>query len=128
MLFEILDGVYSLSGSGVFGADGLGAVEQAAVAVAAIGVGAVFLARLTSRLDEAAGLRRLRYLKAGAAYVLGVLSVLLWTSLLVPIPGVVVGWFRQRRDRSGTGDVPAVAGVVAAGPARAHRPGPDRTG
>ncbi|WP_439691480.1 DUF475 domain-containing protein [Curtobacterium sp. SP.BCo] len=93
MLFEILDGVYSLSGSGVSGTDGLGAVEQAAVAVAAIGVGAVFLARLTSRLDEAAGLRRLRYLKAGAAYVLGVLSVLLWTSLLLPIPGVVVGWF-----------------------------------
>jgi len=93
MLFEILDGVYSLSGSGVLGADGLGALEQAAVAVAAIGVGAVFLARLTSRLDEAAGLRRLRYLKAGAAYVLGVLAVLLWTSLLVPIPGVVVAWF-----------------------------------
>jgi len=98
MLFEILDGVYSLSGSGVlgaglFGGDGLGALEQAAVAVAAIGVGAVFLARLTSRLDEAAGLKRLRYLKAGAAYVLGVLAVLLWTSLLVPIPGVVVGWF-----------------------------------
>ncbi|ROP66923.1 DUF475 domain-containing protein [Curtobacterium sp. PhB115] len=93
MLFEILDGVYSLSGSGALGADGLGALEQAAVAVAAIGVGAVFLARLTSRLDEAAGLKRLRYLKAGAAYVLGLLSVLLWASLLVPIPGVVVGWF-----------------------------------
>lgn len=98
MLFEILDGVYSLSGSGVlgaglFGGDGLGALEQAAVAVAAIGVGAVFLARLTSRLDEAAGLKRLRYLKAGAAYVLGVLAALLWTSLLVPIPGVVVAWF-----------------------------------
>lgn len=93
MLFEILDGVYSLSGAGVLGGDGLGALEQAAVAVAAIGVGAVFLARLTSRLDQAAGLKRLRYLKAGAAYVLGVLAVLLWTSLLVPIPGVVVGWF-----------------------------------
>ncbi|TCU46884.1 hypothetical protein EDF52_101195 [Curtobacterium sp. PhB42] len=93
MLFEILDGVYSLSGSGTLGADGLGALEQAAVAVAAIGVGAVFLARLTSRLDEAAGLKRLRYLKAGAAYVLGVLAVLLWASLLVPIPGVVVAWF-----------------------------------
>ncbi len=78
---------------GTLGADGLGALEQAAVAVAAIGVGAVFLARLTSRLDEAAGLKRLRYLKAGAAYVLGVLAVLLWASLLVPIPGVVVGWF-----------------------------------
>ncbi len=93
MLFEILDGVYSLSGSGVLGGDGLGALEQAAVAIAAIGVGAVFLARLTSRLDEASGLKRLRYLKAGAAYVLGILAVLLWTSLLVPIPGVVVGWF-----------------------------------
>jgi hypothetical protein len=93
MLFEILDGVYSLSGSGALGADGLGALEQAAVGAAAIGVGALFLARLTSRLDEAAGLRRLRYLKAGAAYVLGVLSVLLWTSLLVPIPGMLVGWF-----------------------------------
>lgn len=93
MLFEILDGVYSLSGSGVLGSDGLGALEQAAVAVAAIGVGAVFLARLTSRLDQAAGLKRLRYLKAGAAYVLGVLAVLLWTSLVVPIPSAVVGWF-----------------------------------
>ncbi|MCY1695291.1 DUF475 domain-containing protein [Curtobacterium sp. SL109] len=93
MLFEILDGVYSLSGSGVLGADGLSALEQAAVGAAAIGVGALFLARLTSRLDQAAGLKRLRYLKAGAAYVLGVLAVLLWTSLLVPIPGVLVGWF-----------------------------------
>jgi hypothetical protein len=93
MLFEILDGVYSLSGSGVLGADGLSALEQAGVGAAAIGVGALFLARLTSRLDEAAGLKRLRYLKAGAAYVLGVLAVLLWTSLLVPIPGVLVGWF-----------------------------------
>lgn len=93
MLFEILDGVYSLSGSGPLGSDGLGALEQAAVAIGAIGVGAVFLARLTSHVDQAAGLKRLRYLKAGAAYVLGVLSVLLWASLLVPIPGVVVGWF-----------------------------------
>lgn len=93
MLFEILDGVYSLSGAGVLGADGLGALGQAAVGAAAIGVGALFLARLTSHLDEAAGLKRLRYLKAGAAYVLGVLSVLLWTSLLVPIPGALVGWF-----------------------------------
>jgi hypothetical protein len=93
MLFEILDGVYSLSGSGALGADGLGPLEQATVGAAAIGVGALFLARLTAHLDEAAGLRRLRYLKAGAAYVLGVLSVLLWTSLLVPIPGVLVGWF-----------------------------------
>lgn len=93
MLFEILDGVYSLSGSGPLGSDGLGALEQAAVAIGAIAVGAVFLARLTSRVDQAAGLKRLRYLKAGAAYVLGVLSVLLWASLLVPIPGVVVGWF-----------------------------------
>ncbi|WP_182047968.1 DUF475 domain-containing protein [Curtobacterium sp. ME26] len=93
MLFEILDGVYSLSGSGLLGGDGLGALEQATVAVAAIGVGAVFLARLTSRLDQSAGLQRLRYLKAGAAYVLGVLAVLLWTSLLVPVPGIVVAWF-----------------------------------
>ncbi|KQS07963.1 hypothetical protein ASG04_12455 [Curtobacterium sp. Leaf183] len=93
MLFEILDGVYSLSGSGTSGVDGLGALGQAAVGAAAIGVGALFLARLTSRLDQAAGLQRLRYLKAGAAYVLGVLAVLLWTSLLVPVPGVLVGWF-----------------------------------
>lgn len=93
MLFEILDGVYSLSGSGLLGADGLGALEQAALAVAAIAVGAVFLARTTSRLDQAATLKRLRYLKAGAAYVLGVLAVLLWTSLLVPVPGTVVAWF-----------------------------------
>jgi hypothetical protein len=98
MLFEILDGVYSLSGSGPVGtdrsgADRLGALEQAAVGAAAIMVGALFLARLTSRLDQAAGLKRLRHLKAGAAYVLGVLSVLLWTSLLVPVPGGLVAWF-----------------------------------
>ena len=93
MLFEILDGVYSLSGSGVLGTDGLGALEQVAVGAGAIGVGAMFLARLTSHLDQAAGLRRLRYLKAGAAYVLGVLAVLLWTSLLVPVPGTLVAWF-----------------------------------
>lgn len=87
MLFEILDGVYSLSGSGVLGSDGLGALEQAAVGAAAIGVGAVFLARLTSRLDQAAGLKRLRYLKAGAAYVLGVLAVLLGRVCSSPCPG-----------------------------------------
>ncbi|QZQ53683.1 DUF475 domain-containing protein (plasmid) [Curtobacterium sp. TC1] len=91
MLFEILDGVYSLSGLST-SAD-LGVLEQAAAAIAAIGVGAVFLARLTSRVDQAAGLKRLRYLKAGAAYVLGVLAVLLWMSLLIPIPGIVVSWF-----------------------------------
>jgi uncharacterized protein len=90
MLFEILDGAYSLSGSD---SGALGTLESAAVGAAAIGIGAVFLARLASHLDEAAGLKRLRFLRAGAAYVLGVLAVLLWASLVVPIPAQVAGWF-----------------------------------
>lgn len=89
MLFEILDGVYTLSATDT----GLGYLQQAAVAVAGVGIGAIFLARLTARVDSANGLKRLRHLKAGAAYVLGVLSLLLWASLVVPIPGVVAGWF-----------------------------------
>ncbi|NQX12504.1 DUF475 domain-containing protein [Microbacteriaceae bacterium VKM Ac-2855] len=89
MLFEILDGVYTLSSTDT----GLGYLEQAAVAAVGVGIGAVFLARLTARVDAAKGLTRLRYLKAGAAYVLGVLSLLLWASLVVTIPGAVAGWF-----------------------------------
>ena len=89
MLFEILDGVYTLSSTDT----GLAYLEQAAVAVAGVGIGAVYLARLTARIDSSKGLARLRHLKAGAAYVLGVLAVLLWASLVVPIPGAVVGWF-----------------------------------
>lgn len=89
MLFEILDGIYTLSAQET----GLAYAEQAAVAAVGVGIGAVFLARLTSSVDSTRGLTRLRYLKAGAAYVLGVLSVLLWASLAVPIPGAVAGWF-----------------------------------
>lgn len=89
MLFEILDGVYTLSTTDT----GLAYLEQAAVAAVGVGIGAVYLARLTSRIDSTKGLARLRHLKAGAAYVLGVLAVLLWASLVVPIPGAVVGWF-----------------------------------
>lgn len=89
MLFEILDGVYTLSSTDT----GLIYLEQAAVATVGVGIGAVYLARLTSRIDSTKGLARLRHLKAGAAYVLGVLAVLLWASLVVPIPTGVVGWF-----------------------------------
>ncbi|NQX28430.1 DUF475 domain-containing protein [Microbacteriaceae bacterium VKM Ac-2854] len=89
MLFEILDGVYTLSATDT----GLGYLQQAAVAAAGVGIGAIFLARLTARVDSANGLKRLRHLKAGAAYVLGMLSLLLWASLIVPIPGAVAGWF-----------------------------------
>lgn len=28
----------------------------------------------------------------GAAYVLGVLSIMLWASLLFPIPGIIAAW------------------------------------
>ncbi|GAA4670867.1 DUF475 domain-containing protein [Frondihabitans cladoniiphilus] len=89
MLFEILDGVYSLSSQDT----GLDYGAQALVAAAGVGIGAVFLARLTSQVDSESGLTRLRHLKAGAAYVLGVLAMLLWASLVVPIPSVVAGWF-----------------------------------
>jgi len=89
MLFEILDGVYTLSSTDT----GLAYLEQAAVAAVGVGIGAVYLARLTSRIDSSRGLARLRHLKAGAAYVLGVLAALLWASLVVPIPAGVVGWF-----------------------------------
>ena len=89
MLFEILDGIYSLSA----GDSPLGYLEQGAIAAFGVGIGAVFLARLTSRVDAGQGLTRLRHLRAGAAYVLGVLALLLWASLVVQIPAVVAGWF-----------------------------------
>jgi len=110
MLFEILDGVYTLSSTDT----GLGALEQASVAAAGVGIGALFLARLTSRVDEAKGLSRLRHLKAGAAYVLGVLAVLLWVSLVVPVPGVVAGW---------SGTVVIGAALVTSLPRRRSRRG-----
>jgi hypothetical protein len=89
MLFEILDGVYTLSSTDTE----LDYVEQAAVAAVGVGIGAVYLTRMTSLIDSTRGLARLRHLKAGAAYVLGVLAVLLWASLVVPIPTGIVGWF-----------------------------------
>lgn len=89
MLFEILDGVYTLQAQDT----GLGLLEEGVVAACGVGIGAIHLARLTSSVDGANGLTRLRYLKAGAAYVLGVLSVLLGASLVVPVPGVVAAWF-----------------------------------
>lgn len=91
MLFEILDGSYTLSSTS--SSPGLNYLEEAAVAVVGVAIGAVFLARLTATVNAERGLKRLRYLKAGAAYVLGVLSVLLWASLAVPIPGGLAGWF-----------------------------------
>jgi hypothetical protein len=92
MLFEILDGVYSLSGGSVPGGR-LGAVDQVVVGAGAIVIGGVFLARLATFVDQAGALERLRFLKAGAAYVLGALAVLLWASLIVPIPSAIVGWY-----------------------------------
>jgi hypothetical protein len=88
MLFEILDGVSTLWSTDT----ALGYLEQALVAACEVGIGAVYLVRLTSSVDATCGLTRLRHLRAGAAYVLGVLSVLLWASLVVPVPGVVAGW------------------------------------
>ncbi|SDH16984.1 DUF475 domain-containing protein [Agrococcus jejuensis] len=88
LVFEILDGISSLQAVRIAPAP----VVQALVAGTAVLVGAVFLATLTSGVVSADALRRLRYLKAGAAYVLGVLAVLLWISLVVPVPGVVAAW------------------------------------
>ncbi|MEH0108893.1 DUF475 domain-containing protein [Tersicoccus sp. MR15.9] len=90
MLFEIVDGSYTLAGSGGRGDTTL--LEQAAIAAGAVLVGAVFLTRLTAHVDATNGLKRLRYLKAGAAYLLGALSLMLALSLAVPIPGALAGW------------------------------------
>ena len=123
LLFEILDGVYSLSSSQDAG---LGALEAAAVAGLGVGIGAVFLARLTARVDAESGLKRLRHLRAGAAYVLGVLAVLLWASLVVPIPGAVAGWFGSVIIGAALlSSLPRVRALVRDGrPARGRAPGP----
>lgn len=89
MLLEVLDGTYSFTG----GADGLPAWERVGIAVCGVAIGAVFLVQLTRRLDEHGSLRRYEHLPAGAAYVLGVLAVLLWVSLFRPVPSLVAGWF-----------------------------------
>ncbi|WP_181408288.1 DUF475 domain-containing protein [Schumannella sp. 10F1B-5-1] len=89
LVFEILDGVPALSSTPLLSAP----VLQAIVAGTAVVLGAVFLSRLTSGVVSADGLSRLRFLKSGAAYVLGVLSVLLWVSLVVPVPAAVATWF-----------------------------------
>lgn len=88
LVFEILDGVSTLQALPLVPAP----VVQALVAGTAVVVGAVFLASLTSGVVAADALARLRHLKAGAAYVLGVLAVLLWVSLVVPVPGAVAAW------------------------------------
>lgn len=89
MMFEILDGAYTFTGP----TDGLSFWAKLAVAFAGIGIGAIFLSRLTSALDDARAMATLRFLPAGAAYVLGVLALLLWLSLLTPIPPVLTAWF-----------------------------------
>jgi hypothetical protein len=89
LLLEILDGTYSFSDTGA----GLPAWERLVIAVAGVSIGAVFLVRLTRRLDSGEALKRYEHLPAGAAYVLGVLGVLLWVSLVAPIPGLLAGWF-----------------------------------
>lgn len=89
MLLEVLDGAYSFTG----GVGGLPTWERWIIAVAGVGIGAIFLVQLTRRLDARQSLQRYVYLPAGAAYVLGVLAVLLWTSLVTDIPSAVAGWF-----------------------------------
>ena len=88
LVFEILDGVSTLQSVTIMQVPAV----QAMVAGAAVVIGAVFLAGLTSGVVSADGLSKLRHLKAGAAYVLGVLSLLLWASLVVAIPGAVAAW------------------------------------
>jgi hypothetical protein len=89
LLLEILDDTYSFSDTGT----GLPAWERLAIAVAGVSIGAVFLVRLTRRLDAGEALKRYEHLPAGAAYVLGVLGALLWISLATSIPAPVAAWF-----------------------------------
>lgn len=89
LLLEVLNGSYSFSSTG----GGLPPWERLLIAVAGVAIGAVFLVRLTRRLDAGGALARYEHLPAGAAYVLGVLGVLLWVSLLTPVPAVVKAWF-----------------------------------
>lgn len=89
LLLEVLNGSYSFSSTG----GGLPAWERLLIAVAGVAIGAVFLVRLTRKLDAGGALSRYEHLPAGAAYVLGVLGVLLWASLLTPIPAPVKAWF-----------------------------------
>jgi uncharacterized protein len=89
LLLEILDDTYSFSDTGT----GLPVWERLGIALAGVSIGAVFLVRLTRRLDSGEALQRYRYLPAGAAYVLGLLGILLWTSLATSIPAPVAAWF-----------------------------------
>ncbi|NLE78282.1 MAG: DUF475 domain-containing protein [Rhodococcus sp.] len=89
MMFEILDGAYTFTGP----TEGLSFWAKVAIAFAGIGIGAVFLSRLTSALDRAGAMAALRFLPAGVAYVLGVLALLLWISVVTLIPPVVTAWF-----------------------------------
>ncbi|WP_432544167.1 DUF475 domain-containing protein [Kineococcus sp. SYSU DK002] len=89
LLLEVLDGAYSFSDSGT----GLPAWERLAIGVAGVSIGAVFLVRLTRRLDAVEALKRYEHLPAGAAYALGALGALLWLSLLTPVPAPVAAWF-----------------------------------
>lgn len=89
LVFEILDGLPALGANTVLPAPAL----QAIIAGTAVAIGAVFLGRLTSGVVAVDGLGRLRHLRAGAAYVLGTLSLLLWTSVVVPVPSTIATWF-----------------------------------
>jgi len=89
LLLEILDDTYSFSDTGT----GLPVWERLGIALVGVSIGAVFLVRLTRRLDSGEALQRYRYLPAGAAYVLGILGILLWTSEFTPIPAPVAAWF-----------------------------------
>ncbi|MBB2957605.1 DUF475 domain-containing protein [Pseudoclavibacter helvolus] len=88
LMCEILDGVSVLQSMKVVPQP----ILQILVVGAAVTVGAVVLARASSRVVEAEGLSRNKHLRAGAAYVLGVLSIMLWASLLFPIPGIIAAW------------------------------------
>ncbi|MBS3179822.1 MULTISPECIES: DUF475 domain-containing protein [unclassified Pseudoclavibacter] len=88
LMCEILDGVSVLQSVKAVPSP----VLQILIASAAVTVGAVLLALVTGRVVASDGLARHRHLKAGAAYCLGALSILLWASLIAPIPGIVASW------------------------------------
>lgn len=89
LLLEVLDDTYSFTDTGT----GLPVWERLAIALAGVSIGAVFLVRLTRRLDSGEALQRYQHLPAGAAYVLGLLGILLWTSLLTNVPAPLAAWF-----------------------------------
>ncbi|WP_432562517.1 DUF475 domain-containing protein [Kineococcus sp. SYSU DK003] len=89
LLLEVLDDTYSFTDTGT----DLPVWVRLAIALAGVSIGAVFLVRLTRKLDAGEALKRYEHLPAGAAYVLGVLGILLWASLVTTIPAALAAWF-----------------------------------